>query len=267
MRDRKITSETTDSREKRTPAAGRQSAGRTSQRIGVSPKFRARIQRRLLAWGRKNFASYPWRTERSPWISLAAEILLQRTRASQVAPIFRAFGDRYPTPQDLARESVGQLLDLTGSLGLRWRAPLMIRMAGIVADRGSVPNSLEELSQLPGVGPYAGAAYLSLHGGVRAPIVDSNVVRWLGRMFGFSTHPESRRERRVLELADRLTPQRAFRAYNYAVLDLSMSVCAKIPRCDVCPLAPDLCSYAKRPKPSRGTEPASPSPRSKTPRP
>lgn len=197
-------------------------------------------------------------------MSLAAEILLQRTRASQVAPVFSEFGERYPTPQDLANESVERLLDLTGSLGLRWRAPLMIRMAGIVADRGSVPNSIEELSELPGVGPYAGAAYLSLHRGVRAPIVDANVVRWLGRVFGFPTHPESRRERRVLELADHLTPRRAFQAYNYAVLDLSMSVCTKVPRCDVCPLARDLCAYAKRRRPTLGTEPASPSPRSRT---
>lgn len=171
-------------------------------------------------------------------------MLLQRTRARQVVPVYAEFLEKYPTAEFLARESPHRLLDVIGALGLRWRAPLMIRMAGVVAERGGPPDELEELTNLPGVGPYAAAAYRSLHRNRRAVIVDANVVRWLGRVFGFRTHAETRRASWLSELADRLTPARAFRAYNYAVLDLAMQVCVSKPRCAACPLGDGICRYA-----------------------
>jgi A/G-specific adenine glycosylase len=189
--------------------------------------------------------AYPWRAERSPWMSLAAEVLLQRTRAAQVAPVFNQFARRYPTPDALAKETSKGLLSVIGSLGLHWRAPLLIRTSEIVAERGVPPESYGELVELPGVGPYAAAAFLSLHRGVRVPILDANVVRWLGRVFGFKTDPETRRKPWVLELADQLTPKRAFRDFNYAVLDLSMTVCVTKPRCHACPLARQLCAFGR----------------------
>ena len=198
-----------------------------------------------MTWGRSNFVDYPWRRRRhSRWLSLAAEILLQRTKAEQVVPVYRAFAEKYPEPRFLAREKPGALLDVVGSLGLRWRAPLMIRMAQRIEAAGAPPDSLEELVSLPGVGPYAAGAYLSFHRDKRAVIIDANIVRWLGRVFGFATHPETRRKAWLIRLAEELTPQRSFRAYNYAVLDLSMKVCSTKPRCAECPLSEGLCRYA-----------------------
>ncbi len=175
----------------------------------------------------------------SPWASLVAEILLQRTRAEQVAPVYEAFLARWPTPEDLAAASLRTVERVVGSLGLRWRIPLMIEMAKAVTERGGVPEHPDALCGLPGVGPYAAAAFLSLHRGKRAVIVDANVVRWLGRMFDFPTDAETRRKRWLITLADRLTPARLHRDYNYAVLDLGMQVCAARPKCSVCPLAAD----------------------------
>lgn len=195
-------------------------------------------------WGKQNFARYPWRTQQGPWVSLTTEILLQRTRADQVVPVFEKFRRRYPAPEALAREQPDRLLKTIGSLGLRWRAPLMIQMAGIVADRGRVPDQYDELVTLPGVGPYAASAYLSLHRSVRAAIVDSNVVRWIGRLLGVPTDEETRRKRWLIEAVDALTPSRSFRNYNYAVLDFAMKVCRPRPRCDVCPFARDTCVFA-----------------------
>lgn len=179
-------------------------------------------------------------------MSLATEVLLQRTRAEQVIPVYSNFKTRYPTASTLAKEDVHGLLGTIGSLGLRWRAPLMIKMAAIVAERGAPPESLAELAQLPGVGPYAAAAYLSFHRGRRAVIVDSNVVRWLGRVFSFETDGETRRKRWLIGLADDLTPKQSFRDYNYAVLDLAMKVCRARPLCHECPLANDVCRFAAR---------------------
>ena len=175
-------------------------------------------------------------------------MLLQRTRADQVVPVHRTFAQRYPTPEALAKESQSGLLSVISPLGLRWRAPLMIRMAGIVADRGRPPERLEELTALPGVGPYAASAYLSLHRGIRAPIVDANVVRLYGRVFGFPTGPETRRKKWLLRLADEMTPRRSFRQFNYALLDLAMKVCVSRPKCEECPLSQGPCDFDRKRK-------------------
>lgn len=160
--------------------------------------------------------------------------------------MYREFARRYPDPEFLVRESPAALKDLIGPLGLHWRAPLLFRMAQNVANVGGPPDRLEALVELPGVGPYAAAAYLSFHRGVRAVIIDSNVVRWLGRVFGFATDAETRRKRWLFELADSLTPKRAFRAYNFALLDLSMTICKTRPSCEICPLAQHHCDYSCR---------------------
>jgi A/G-specific adenine glycosylase len=170
--------------------------------------------------------------------------LLQRTRAEQVVPVYERFAERYPEPKFLAREKPAEFLGVIASLGLRWRAPLMIQMAQKIEGSGSPPENLEALTALPGVGPYAASAFLSLHRGKRAVIVDANVVRWLGRVFGFATDAETRRKAWLIRLADELTPRRRFRDYNYAVLDLAMKICVARPRCDDCPLSRGLCKYA-----------------------
>lgn len=161
-----------------------------------------------------------------------------------MARVYDRFFAKYPEPSALAGETRDGLREVIGCLGLHWRIPLMIEMAGRVAERGAPPDRQDALEELPGVGPYAAAAYLSLHRGSRATIIDANVVRWIGRVFGFMTDGESRRKRSLLDLADALTPRRAFRDYNYAVLDLAMRVCAARPACDSCPLARSLCHFA-----------------------
>lgn len=204
-----------------------------------------RISRAVRRWGSRNLADYPWRRESEPWLQLTAEILLQRTRASTVSVVFEQFRDEYPTPSDLAGGSTEDLERVIGSLGLRWRIPLLIELAKeISASSGRIPEDLTSLLKLPGVGPYAAAAYLSLHRGKRAVIIDANVVRWLCRLTGAEMDGETRRKRWVIELADRLTPIRAFRDYNYGVLDFTMSVCANMPTCHACSLAP-MCDYGR----------------------
>jgi A/G-specific adenine glycosylase len=106
------------------------------------------------------------------------------------------------------------------------------------------PETMAELLMLPGVGMYTAAAWLSLHRGKRAVIIDANVARWLSRLTGLPYNRDPRHVRWVQELADHLTPRRAFRDYNYAVLDFTMSVCAPRPRCDVCPVLSD-CWYGR----------------------
>ena len=213
----------------------------------------ARIRRRILRWSRENYQEYSWRTEESPWLSLVAEFMLQRTRASQVEPVFQEFRSVYPKPADYVNAAGTGAISLLGRLGLRKRGRLLLDIAKSLEERGGVlPESMEELQEFSGIGPYTAAAWLSLHRSKRAVITDSNVVRWLGRWTGRAYEKDPRGVKWIAALADRLTPQRAFRRYNYAIIDFSMMICTiSNPSCDICPIKRD-CHYASGTSSVRG---------------
>src|SRR5262249_16213097 len=98
---------------------------RAAPRRAAARTLRERIRKArgvLLNWGRRNVAHSPWRSETDSFHALIAEILLQRTRAEQVVPVFTAFKRRFPRPIDLATASEESILRVIASLGLRWRA-------------------------------------------------------------------------------------------------------------------------------------------------
>lgn len=173
-----------------------------------------------------------------------AEVLLQRTRADQVVPVYEQFAAKYSEPALLAREKPEEFDRVVRPLGLHWRAPLMLQMARQLEVTSGPADDMEELLALPGVGPYAAAAFLSMHRNVRAPIVDANVVRLLGRLLGFPFDGETRRKRWLIELVELLTPRREFRDYNFAILDLSMTICRSRPACADCPIRSFPCRFA-----------------------
>jgi len=172
-----------------------------------------------------------------------AEVLLQRTRAEQVVPVYLNFIRVFQNPASLAHANIPDIEKVIAPLGLRWRAKFLQKLGKELAAEGIVPADLALLRKLPGVGPYAASAYLSLHVGKRVPIVDSNVVRFYGRFFGFQTGPETRRDRQLFELADSLTPQKAFRRFNYAIIDFTRAICRPKPLHDICPVAKRCAFY------------------------
>lgn len=198
------------------------------------------VRRALLAWGREHPQDYPWRAAGVPrWQALVAEFLLLRTRASQVVPVFENLQSEFPDPRSFGVASEERLRRLMSPLGLQWRVPLLVKLArAIGASDGNVPVTVDDLRQLPGVGEYVAGATAALHGGERAAIVDSNIVRWLCRLVGAPYDGETRRKRWLRDFADELTPEIGFREYGYAALDLSMTVCRpRQPECGNCPLA------------------------------
>lgn len=212
-----------------------------------TPEQVEEIRARLLAWGKMNYRSFPWRNPGSAWNGLIAELLLQRTRAQNVIPVYERFIRLYPTPERLAWASVEEVEEVIYPLGLRWRAPLLRALAREIVEIGSIPVLYEDLIRLPGVGPYAAAAWLSLHNDVRSAIVDSNVVRWICRMIDRPCDAETRRKKWLKDLADRLTPDSYVQEYNYAVLDFTMTICTPgVPRCEDCPLGSELCTFGFR---------------------
>jgi A/G-specific adenine glycosylase len=201
----------------------------------------------VLAWGRRERRPLPWRATRDPWAILVSEAMLQQTQVARALGAWPAFLDRFPDPSACAAAPVGDVISAWAGLGYNRRAVALHAAATAVVGRhaGRVPDDLDALLALPGVGPYTARAVLAFAFERDVGVVDVNAARVLaraaaGRALGAAE---------VQVLADRLVPPGAGWAYNQAILDLGATVCtARRPRCADCPVA-GSCAWAAAGRP------------------
>ena len=199
------------------------------------------FRKKILNWGNDNFSSFPWRKTKNRWHALVAEIMLQRTNAEQVVPVYKSFCSKYNKPEDLLEEGDTEIFK---NLGLMWREDRIKKLAKILSDI-EIPENKGSLLKLPAVGDYVASAYRSLHLGLRDVIIDSNIVRIFGRYFGFKTDEETRRKKWLFELAERITPEKKFKEFNYAMVDFTRTICKPRPLCRQCIILKN-CNFKNR---------------------
>ena len=202
----------------------------------------------LLEWYRKNGRSYVWRRKKDPYEILMAEIMLQRTRADQVEPVYLDFIKKFPNVRKLNKATEKEISEYFGRLGLLWRAKLVKRLAKEVVHRfhGEIPKDRDLLLSLPAVGEYMADAVLCFAYRKDVAVVDANVCRVIERVFGISTKGEARRDRRFRSLAQEIVPSGKANEFNWAMIDLAALVCTPHnPKHDVCPTN-KFCSYYQK---------------------
>jgi A/G-specific adenine glycosylase len=179
----------------------------------------------LLAWFGEHGRDLPWRRTRDPYAILVSEVMSQQTQVERVVPRWQRWLGRWPTVEALAAAPPADVIREWLGLGYNRRALALHRAARHVAAHGWP----EDLTELPGVGPYTADAVSCFAFGRPVLPVDVNV-------------------RRVSERT-----RHAFSpAAAQALMDLGATVClARIPRCDVCPLAGSCPSRGRRFEPSR----------------
>jgi len=209
------------------------------------------IAKTLLAWHRKNRRVFPWRLNPNPYRVLVAEFFLQRTPANRVAEFYPSFLEEFTSPEKLATTDPIHLERLGRRLGLKKRMSWLVDSAKMLCREygGEVPDKLDDLTKLPGVGLYTASAVLCFGFRRDTPIVDANVVRVLTRIFDLPK-PQKAHNTAVQETARRLVPEGLAVAYNEALLDFAATVCKKRPLCDICPIT-NLCNYYQKMKPVR----------------
>ncbi len=209
-----------------------------------------RIQQKLLSWFEEHERFFPWRKTSDAFKILIAEKLLQQTAATKtVVGAYRELNRRYPTPESLAAAPLNRLERIISPLGFHYRAAEMKQLAkAIVAEHeGMVPSKFADLMRLPGVGDYCARAVLAFGFGQDVPVVDTNVARFLYRVFGLrgGLPKNPARSSKLIQLAGSLVPQGRARDFNLAILDLCASVCvASRPNCQACPIRKD-CYFAR----------------------
>ena len=165
----------------------------------------------LLAWFARDGRDLPWRRTRDPYAILVSEVMLQQTQVSRVVPRYLEWLACWPTVDALAAASAGDVIRAWQGLGYNRRALNLHRAARLVAAHGWP----DDLTELPGVGPYTAAAIECF--ALERPVlpVDVNVRRVLDRT-GVEFGPEAAQ----------------------ALFDLGATIClARVPRCGACPLA------------------------------
>jgi len=186
----------------------------------------------LSKWSQGQIRSFPWREDASPKEILIAEILLQKTPASRVEPIFLKLWERYPDFESLAAADVDQLASILEPLGLQNRkAKALISIGEVYAD-ARLPETEAELMELPFVSRYTANATLCFGFGQRRAIVDGNVVRVYGRAFDTHYTPQ---EEAAWEIAEQVLPETGYQRFNLALLDFAAAICVpQTPKCGEC---------------------------------
>jgi A/G-specific adenine glycosylase len=183
------------------------------------------VEPALLAWFAEHGRDLPWRRTRDPYAILVSEVMLQQTQVERVIPRYVAWLERWPSVEALASSSAADVIREWQGLGYNRRGLNLHRAACKIAADGWP----DDLTELPGIGPYTAAAVGNFALGHDVLPVDTNVSR----------------------IQDR-TGHRFSPAAGQALMDLGATVClARVPRCGVCPLATACPSQGRRYEPLR----------------
>jgi A/G-specific adenine glycosylase len=195
----------------------------------------------LIAWFRDRARKLPWRENPDAYAVWVSEIMAQQTRLDTVIPYYQAWMERFPNVFELAQASLQDVLTAWEGLGYYHRARNMQRAANMIVENygGKIPQDINELRKLPGIGRYTAGAIASIAFGLDEPVLDGNIRRVFSRIFDISEPVESARvQNRLWELAYENLPSGQASAYNQALMELGALICTpRNPDCGSCPLA------------------------------
>jgi A/G-specific adenine glycosylase len=198
------------------------------------------LQTKLLNWYHKNKRTLPWRGHLDAYAVWVSEIMLQQTRVETVIPYFEKWMKLFPTVQALAEASEHDVLNTWEGLGYYSRARNLHKAAKLIANDfdGKLPNTVDKLLELPGVGRYTAGAITSIAFGADEPALDGNLKRVYARLFDVEEPVDSPKGEKLLwDFARENLPKGRAGDFNQSLMDLGAAICLpKIPRCLICPL-------------------------------
>jgi len=206
--------------------------------LPVTAGGKRRFQRRLLDWYAKQGRDLPWRRTSDPYKILVSEVMLQQTQVDRVIPKYHEFLDRYPSFEVLAGAKPDEVKKTWYPLGYNIRPLRLHSIARETVARygGELPNDHDELMSFKGIGRYTAGAIRSFAFNEDAPILDTNVMRVLHRVFVGTGNPKNQKNL-LWNLSEALIPKGRGYDFNQALMDFGATVCtARDPYCLLCPM-------------------------------
>ena len=202
------------------------------------------IHSNLLRWYAAEHRDLPWRHTRDPYAILVSEIMLQQTQVHRVLPKYEQFLLAFPTLADLASASTANVISVWVPLGYNMRAVRLQSIARQVMREygGSIPNTIEELLKLKGIGRYTAGAIMCFAYMQQVAMVDTNIHRVLHRIFlGIDLSDPRLTNDQILTFAEQVLPDGKAYDWNQSLMDLGATLCTSSnPQCTRCPLQ-DIC--------------------------
>ena len=202
-------------------------------------------------WYRHFARDLPWRAEGfGAWGILVSEVMLQQTPVARVISPLATWLERWPMPADLAAVPAGEAVRAWGRLGYPRRALRLHACAIAIVELhgGEVPNDVDQLLALPGIGDYTARAVAVFAHRQRHPVVDTNVRRVVARVVHGNAQPAPPSARRDHEVVELLLPLDAAEAHvvSAGIMELGAIVCtSRSPKCGKCPIA-EFCLWRAR---------------------
>ena len=221
---------------------GQRSRGKPDGRAG--PDLRERVSKILDLLGRE----YP-----DPRLELeydnAFQLLVEAILAAQesdrkVNSIRKEFFEKYPDPKAIAEASLDQLEEDLSSINFYRRKAKLLKECCETLLRefgGEIPQTVEEMVRLPGVGRKTANMVIGGAFGLPAIIVDRHFLR-VSQRIGLTKERDPDR----VEFALReVVPKEEWTRFSFLLISHGKKVCtAKDPRCDICVIC-DLCDSCK----------------------
>ena len=193
---------------------------------------------KIVEWYEEHHRDLPWRNTRDAYKIWLSEIILQQTRVAQGLPYYEKFILHYPDINSLAGAKEREVLRLWQGLGYYTRARNLLKCAREVVRnfKGKFPKTYADLKALPGIGDYTAAAIASFAFGEHVAVVDGNVYRVLGRIFGVDQNIASPDGKKFyFQLANELISKGAPGVHNQAVMEFGALHCLpQNPKCTEC---------------------------------
>ena len=181
---------------------------------------------------------------RNPFELLIATILSAQCTDKQVNRVTKVLFNQYNSPRDFVDMPVKKLEKLIYSTGFYRNKAKNIRnccKALIKQYNGSVPGSLDELIELPGVGRKTANVVLGAAFGIPGVVVDTHVAR-ISRRLSFTNNKDPVKiEFDLMEIL----PEKDWNDFSLQLIYFGREFCkARNPVCPICPLKA-LCTYQK----------------------
>jgi len=181
-----------------------------------APQFRRCVRMFYAAHGRM----FPWRRTKDPYRIFVSEVMLQQTQTDRVVPKYKAFIEAFPSWRALARASSAEVMSMWKGLGYYRRAFNLHRAAKEVATqwRGRLPEDLQAIRSLPGVGSYTAGAVAAFAFGMATPIIETNIRSVY--LYTFFPRRKDVPDSDIFPLIEQTLDRTDPRTWYYALMDL-----------------------------------------------
>tara|TARA_Y100000389_G_scaffold187138_1_gene208258 strand:- start:595 stop:1578 length:984 start_codon:yes stop_codon:yes gene_type:complete len=209
------------------------------------------VTKNILKWYDLNKRSLPWRknvsSQKRQYYTLVSEFMLQQTQVVTVIPYFNRFIQNIPDLKSLAKIQNKKLIKLWEGLGYYSRARNLKKTAKIIIKnfKGKLPNNLEDLILLPGIGNYTASAILAIAFNKPYIPLDGNIERVLKRYLYLKKDKEIRKDNLIKKKTIFGISLRSS-DYAQALMELGALICKPInPLCERCPISKKCKSFKK----------------------